>query len=99
MSIMFKSGMGFLALFGLGWWLLASSAFGGSVRPAGFVAGCAVAVGLMLTARRVLPASAGGPFPADRRRRFLRINVLQGCASSRSRRCSNILGCVYRRPC
>ncbi len=74
---MFKSGVGFLALFGLGWWLLASSAFGGSVRPAAVVAGCAVAVGLMLTARRVLPASAGGPFPADRRRRFLQINVLQ----------------------
>lgn len=74
---MFKSGVGFLALFGLGWWLLASSAFGGSVRPAVVVAGCAVAVGLMLTARRVLPASAGGPFPADRRRRFLQINGLQ----------------------
>ncbi|MFH8238374.1 hypothetical protein [Streptomyces sp. NPDC018321] len=74
---MFKSGVGFLALFGLGWWLLASSAFDGSVRPAGVVAGCAVAVGLMLAARRVLPASAGGPFPADRRRRFLQINVVQ----------------------
>ncbi|MEU3896724.1 hypothetical protein [Streptomyces sp. NPDC045251] len=74
---MFKSGVGFLALFGLGWWLLASSAFGGSVRPTAVVAGGGVAVALMLTARRVLPASAGGPFPADRRRRFLQINVLQ----------------------
>ncbi|MGD6742210.1 hypothetical protein ACOKM3_10275 [Streptomyces sp. BH106] len=74
---MFKSGVGFLALFGLGWWLLATSAFGGAARPAAMVVGCAAAIALMLTARRRLPASAGGPFPADRRRRFLQINGLQ----------------------
>ncbi|MDX3593351.1 hypothetical protein PV749_19710 [Streptomyces sp. ID03-2B] len=73
---MFKSGVGFFALFGLGWWLLATSAFGGAVRLVAVVAGCAVTVGLMLAARRFLPASAGGPFPADRRR-FNRINGLQ----------------------
>lgn len=60
---MFKSGVGFFALFGLGWWLLATSAFGGTVRLVAVVAGCAVTVGLMLAARRFLPASAGGPFP------------------------------------
>lgn len=60
---MFKSGVGFLALFGLGWWLLGSSAFGGPVRLVVMVVGGVVAVGLMLAARRFLPASAGGPFP------------------------------------
>ncbi|MFE2461536.1 hypothetical protein [Streptomyces sp. NPDC059402] len=74
---MFKSGVGFLALFGLGWWLLATSAFDGTVRLVEVVAGCAVTVGVMLAARRFLPASAGGPFTADRRRRFNRINRLQ----------------------
>ncbi|MDW8803519.1 hypothetical protein P1P68_01505 [Streptomyces scabiei] len=74
---MFKSGVGFLALFGLGWWLLGSSAFDGAARPVLVVIGCVVAVGLMLAARRFLPASAGGPFPADRRRRFNQINGLQ----------------------
>ncbi|MGW7278111.1 hypothetical protein ACWGIV_07330 [Streptomyces sp. NPDC054844] len=74
---MFKSGVGFLALFGLGWWLLATSAFDGMVRLVEVVIGCAIAVWLMLTARRLLPASAGGPFPGDRRRRFLQINALQ----------------------
>ncbi|XKK58626.1 hypothetical protein HFP71_20585 [Streptomyces sp. ARC32] len=74
---MFKSGVGFLALFGLGWWLLATSAFDSTARLVEVVAGCAVTVGLMLAARRLLPASAGGPFPADRRRRFHQINGLQ----------------------
>ncbi|KUO18761.1 hypothetical protein [Streptomyces dysideae] len=74
---MFKSGVGFLALFGLGWWLLGTSAFDGLTRQVLLGAGCAVTVGLMLTARRLLPASAGGPFPADRRRRFNQINGLQ----------------------
>ncbi|MFE0673401.1 hypothetical protein [Streptomyces sp. NPDC058867] len=76
---MFKSGVGFLALFGLGWWLLATSAFDGWVRLIEVVAGCAVTLGLMLAARRFLPASAGGPFPPDRRRRFNQINVSSGC--------------------
>ncbi|MFH8436546.1 hypothetical protein ACH4A3_15160 [Streptomyces sp. NPDC018007] len=74
---MFRSGVGFLALFGFGWWLLATSAFGGMARLVEAVAGCAVTVGLMLAARRVLPASAGGPFPADRRRRFNQVNGVQ----------------------
>lgn len=74
---MFKSGVGFLALFGLGWWLLGTSGFDGSARPAGIMGGCVVTLGLMLAARRFLPASAGGPFPADRRRRFNQINGLQ----------------------
>ncbi|WP_405743518.1 hypothetical protein OG422_16485 [Streptomyces sp. NBC_01525] len=72
---MFKSGVGFLALFGLGWWLLGTSAFEGLVWPV--VSGCAVAVGLMFAARRFLPASAGAPFPADRGRKFHQINGLQ----------------------
>ncbi|MFE9457538.1 hypothetical protein [Streptomyces californicus] len=74
---MFKSGVGFLALFGLGWWLLATSASGGAVRLVAIAAGCVVTVGLMFAARRFLPASAGGPFPAEQRRRFNRINGLQ----------------------
>ncbi|APS21066.1 hypothetical protein TK78_20650 [Streptomyces sp. Tue 6075] len=74
---MFKSGVGFLALFGLGWWLLATSALGGAARLIAVGAGCLVTVGLMLAARRLLPASAGAPFPADRRRRFNQINGLQ----------------------
>lgn len=74
---MFKSGVGFLALFGLGWWLLATSAFDGTARLVEVVAGGVVALGLMLAARRFLPASAGGPFPADRRRRFQQVNGLQ----------------------
>ncbi|WP_369275391.1 hypothetical protein AB5J55_40355 [Streptomyces sp. R11] len=74
---MFKSGVGFLALFGLGWWLLGSSGFDGLMRHVLLVVGCAVAVGLMLAARRLLPSSAGGPFPVGRRRRFNQINGLQ----------------------
>ncbi|CAH9419101.1 hypothetical protein AMK14_30130 [Streptomyces sp. TSRI0445] len=74
---MFKSGVGFLALFGLGWWLLATSALDGAARPIAVGGGCMVTVGLMLAARRCLPASAGAPFPADRRRRFNQINGLQ----------------------
>ncbi|MFF5481967.1 hypothetical protein ACFY5C_32245 [Streptomyces sp. NPDC012935] len=74
---MFRSGVGFLALFGLGWWLLGSSAFDGLMRQILVVAGCAVTVGLMLASRRFLPPSAGGPFPAGRRRRFNQINGLQ----------------------
>lgn len=74
---MFKSGVGFLALFGLGWWLLGSSAFDGLTRLVLIAVGCAVTVALMLSARRFLPSSAGGPFPADRRRRFNQINGLQ----------------------
>ena len=74
---MFRSGVGFLALFGLGWWLLGSSAFDGLTRLVVIAVGCAVTVALMLAARRFLPASAGGPFPVDRRRRFNQINGLQ----------------------
>ncbi|NNN31902.1 hypothetical protein HLK59_16325 [Streptomyces sp. S3(2020)] len=74
---MFKSGVGFLALFGLGWWLLGSSAFDGLTRQVLVVSGCVVMVGLMLAARRFLPSSAGGPFPVGRRRRFNQINGLQ----------------------
>jgi hypothetical protein len=74
---MFKSGVGFLALFGLGWWLLGTSPWGGWTRLVLIGVGGVVTVGLMLAARRFLPASAGGPFPADRRRRFNQINALQ----------------------
>ncbi|MFF6785150.1 hypothetical protein [Streptomyces sp. NPDC012510] len=74
---MFKSGVGFLALFGLGWWLLGSSAFDGLPRQVLVVAGGVVTVGLMLAARRFLPSSAGGPFPVGRRRRFNQINGIQ----------------------
>jgi hypothetical protein len=74
---MFKSGVGFLALFGLGWWLLGTSPWGGWTRLVLIGVGGVVAVGLMLAARRFLPASAGGPFPADRRRRFNQINGVQ----------------------
>ncbi|SPE99804.1 hypothetical protein [Streptomyces sp. MA5143a] len=74
---MFKSGVGFLALFGLGWWLLGTSPWGGWTRLVLIGVGGVVTVALMLAARRFLPASAGGPFPADRRRRFNRINALQ----------------------
>ncbi|MCX5335924.1 hypothetical protein [Streptomyces sp. NBC_00140] len=74
---MFRSGVGFLALFGLGWWLLGSSAFDGLTRQVLIAVGCAVMVALLLSARRFLPPSAGGPFPVDRRRRFNQINGLQ----------------------
>jgi hypothetical protein len=74
---MFKSGVGLLALFGLGWWLLGSSAFDGVMRQVLVVGGCAVVLGLMLAARRFLPSSAGGPFPVGRRRRFNQVNGLQ----------------------
>ncbi|MGW0840483.1 hypothetical protein ACWD26_10010 [Streptomyces sp. NPDC002787] len=74
---MFKSGVGFFALFGLGWWLLGSSAFDGVTRLVLVIVGCVAAVGLMLAARRFLPPSAQGAFPAARRRRFNQINGLQ----------------------
>lgn len=60
---MFKSGVGFLALFGLGRWLLGTSAVGGVARLAEVVVGCAVTLGLMLAARSLLPSSAGGAVP------------------------------------
>lgn len=74
---MFKSGVGFFALFGLGWWLLATSAFGGTVRLVAVVAALRGHGGVDARRAPFLPASAGGPFPADRRRRFNRINGLQ----------------------
>src|SRR4051794_35008965 len=74
---MFKSGVGVLALFGLGWWLLAPSASNGTARLVEFVVGCTVTLGLMLATRRFLPSSAGAPFPAHRRRRFNQINGVQ----------------------
>ncbi|MFF8288976.1 hypothetical protein ACF068_07040 [Streptomyces sp. NPDC016309] len=74
---MFKSGVGFLALFGVGWWLLGTSGFEAPLRWVAVAAGCVLALGLMLAARRFLPASEGGPFPPERRRRFNQINLLQ----------------------
>ena len=60
---MFKSGVGFLTLFGLGWWLLGTSAFEGLVRLIEVVVGCAVTVGLLLAARRFFPRQQGSPSP------------------------------------
>ncbi|MFJ9034250.1 hypothetical protein ACIRQP_38510 [Streptomyces sp. NPDC102274] len=74
---MFKSGVGFLALFGLGWWLLGTSAFGGAARLVAVAAGGAAAIGLMLAARRILSAVAEDPFTPERRRRFYQINGVQ----------------------
>ncbi|KOU22604.1 hypothetical protein ADK52_20560 [Streptomyces sp. WM6372] len=76
---MFKSGVGILALFGLGWWLLGTSGFAGPVRLAAVVVGCLVTVGLLLIARhRFLGGTQVDPL-ADpgRRRRFNQINALQ----------------------
>ncbi|MFI6149644.1 hypothetical protein [Streptomyces sp. NPDC051109] len=90
---MFKSGVGILALFGLGWWLLGTSAFGAPGRLVAVIAGCLVTVGLLLVARRrFLDGTQPDPLadPA-RRRRFNQINALQwlviaavvaGCAST-----------------
>ncbi|MEW2267652.1 hypothetical protein ACGF5T_33080 [Streptomyces sp. NPDC047853] len=73
-----QTGVGFLALFGLGWRLLATSAFDGVARLVEVVAaGCAVTVGRRFAARRYLISSAGGPFPAGRHRRFHQVNGLQ----------------------
>ncbi|MFE7313510.1 hypothetical protein ACFU7T_10425 [Streptomyces sp. NPDC057555] len=72
-----KSGVGFLVWFGLGWWLLGTSAFAGATRLILIVAGCAGALALHVTARRFLPAPEGDSLPADRRRRFRQVNVVQ----------------------
>ncbi|MGG2461456.1 hypothetical protein ACO0M4_16800 [Streptomyces sp. RGM 3693] len=74
---MSKSGVGFLACFGLGWWVLGTSAFDGAVRLVLTVGGCLVPVGLLLAARRSLPTTGGGSFPADRQRRFRQVNLVQ----------------------
>ncbi|MEV6654338.1 hypothetical protein [Streptomyces sp. NPDC051219] len=74
---MFKSGVGFLALFGLGWWLLGTSAFNGPARLVPVVAGCVVAVALMLAARHFLSQAAGLRFSAHQRLRFNQINGAQ----------------------
>lgn len=76
---MFKSGVGFLALFGLGWWLLATSAFDGTARLVEVVAGGVVALGLMLAARRFLPASAGDRSPPTGVGGSSRSTVSNGC--------------------
>ncbi|MFF0629495.1 hypothetical protein [Streptomyces sp. NPDC004296] len=74
---MFTSGVGFLACFGFGWWVLGTSAFDGPIRLISIAVGCLAPVVLMLAARRLLPATGGGAFPADRRRRFRQVNVVQ----------------------
>ncbi|MGW1136835.1 hypothetical protein [Streptomyces zhihengii] len=74
---MFRSGVGFLALFGVGWLLLGIGSFGTAVVVTGAVAGCAVAAGLMYAASRLLPESAGGPPPPAQRRRFAQVNGVQ----------------------
>ncbi|WP_256107669.1 hypothetical protein [Streptomyces sp. ODS05-4] len=74
---MFRSGVGFFALFGLGWLLLGVAALPGPARWVAVGAGAVVALVLMLAARRRLPASAGGPLPPLRRRRFGQVNAVQ----------------------
>ncbi|MEU2360393.1 hypothetical protein ABZ616_06655 [Streptomyces noursei] len=74
---MFASGVGFLAGFGFGWWLLGTSAFDGSARGVAIAAGALVPPALMLAARRVLPVSGRSALPAARRRRFRQVNVVQ----------------------
>lgn len=74
---MFRSGVGFLALFGAGWWFLGIGSLGPAAVATGAVAGCAVAAALMFAARRLLPESAGGPPPPAQRRRFAQINAVQ----------------------
>ncbi|MEZ0066200.1 hypothetical protein ABIA32_002210 [Streptacidiphilus sp. MAP12-20] len=72
---MFKSGVGFYALFGYGWWLMGSSSW--HLMSVTVPLGGLIALALMLAARRVLPASAGGPPPLEQRRAFGRINAIQ----------------------
>ncbi|TXS57555.1 hypothetical protein [Streptomyces sp. t39] len=74
---MFRSGVGFLALFGAGWWFLGIGGFGATAGVIGAVAGCAVAAALMYAAWRLLPVSAGGPLPPAKRRRFAQVNGVQ----------------------
>ncbi|MFE6687650.1 hypothetical protein ACFVFQ_14340 [Streptomyces sp. NPDC057743] len=74
---MSASGVGFLVWFGLGWWLLGTSAFDGATRPILIVMGCAAALGLQFTARRFLPRQEADALPPDRRRRFRLVNVVQ----------------------
>lgn len=74
---MFTSGIGFFALFGLGWWLLGVGGLDGPVRVAAIVAGCLVTAGVLFAAARVLPTVAVAPISADRRRSFNRVNGVQ----------------------
>ncbi|MFG2867236.1 hypothetical protein [Streptomyces sp. NPDC048338] len=75
---MFKSGVGILALFGFGWWLLGASAFTGAVWLVAVLAGVAATVGLLLTARRLFDGSRPDPLAdSGRRRRFNQVNGLQ----------------------
>ncbi|MGI5233124.1 hypothetical protein [Actinoallomurus sp. CA-142502] len=74
---MFRAGVGFYALFGVGWLMLGIGRFGGGVAGVGLPLGLLVALGLMLTAKRRLPDAAGGPPPARHRRRFAQVNAAQ----------------------
>jgi hypothetical protein len=74
---MFKSGVGFYALFGVGWWMLGIGRYGGDVVAVGLPFGLLVALGLMLAARRRLPDVVGGRPPASLRRRFAQVNAVQ----------------------
>ncbi|MBF9070170.1 hypothetical protein [Streptacidiphilus fuscans] len=71
---MFKSGVGFYALFGFGWWMWG---LGGVAAGVALPVGIVVALALMLTARRRLPDEAGDFASPEVRRRFGWINGAQ----------------------
>ncbi|MEY9846741.1 hypothetical protein [Streptacidiphilus sp. MAP5-3] len=71
---MFKSGVGFYALFGFGWWMWG---LGGVAVAVALPVGIAVALALMLTARRRLPDEAGEFASPQVRRTFGLINGAQ----------------------
>ncbi|MGW0662999.1 hypothetical protein [Streptodolium elevatio] len=74
---MFKSGVGFFALFGLGWWLLATGGLGGVPGVTAVIVGGAVTAGVLLAARRLPAAAPDGSLSPARRRRFHQVNAVQ----------------------
>ncbi|MCC9711728.1 hypothetical protein E4N62_44880 [Streptomyces sp. MNU76] len=71
--------MAFLTFFGLVWWLAGVSALGAGFWPAAALAGCVVAAGVWRTGRG-LRNTGRTSLPADVRRRFIWMNMLQWLA-------------------
>lgn len=74
---MFKAGVGFYALFGVGWLMLGIGHFGGTFVAVGLPLGLLVALGLMLGAKRRLGDAVGGPPEPHQRKRFAQVNAAQ----------------------
>jgi hypothetical protein len=82
-----RTGLAFLAVFGLVWWLAGVTVLGEALWPVAVPAGLALAAGVWRTGRG-LPKTGRAPVLGDVRRRFTWINVLQWLAIALAAACA-----------